>query len=64
MLGDLEPWHMSKELYEKEALGADPDNDYDGLLHGMKLDAPRYLDWEMFRNMCYKWHRRLAKVRV
>lgn len=64
MLDDLNRWHASREVYEAEALGTDPKEDFSGLYYGMRLDGDRYLDWDMFRNMCYKWHRRLTKVRI
>jgi hypothetical protein len=62
MLADLDRWHASRDVYEAEALGANPNENFDGLFYGMRLDGARHLDWEMFRNMCYKWHRRLTKV--
>jgi hypothetical protein len=62
MLKDLELWHASKETYDKEALGSDTEKGFDALYFGMRLEGTRYLDWQMFRNMCYKWHRRLTKV--
>lgn len=64
MLGDINEWHSSKDIYDKEALGADPVEHYEDTFFGMRLDPPRYMDWELFRNMCYKWHKRLTKVRV
>ncbi|KAG7531987.1 hypothetical protein FFLO_03926 [Filobasidium floriforme] len=62
MLADLDRWHASRDVYEAEALGANPNENFDGLFYGMRLDGARHLDWEMFRNMCYKWHRRLTKA--
>jgi hypothetical protein len=63
ILKDVERWHASKEVYIEEALGTDDNEGFAESRHGMRLEGTRLLTWEMFKNMSYKWHRRLTKVR-
>lgn len=62
ILQDVDRWRGSEELYQKEALGADPATDYENLFYGMRLTDGKYLTWGMFLNVYSKWHIRLTKV--
>lgn len=56
VLKDLNKWHASKDLYEKEAFGAKKD------LPGFKKNlsvVDSFLDHESFRTLYAKWHRNL-----
>ncbi|KAL4874731.1 transcription factor/nuclear export subunit protein 2-domain-containing protein [Aspergillus karnatakaensis] len=62
VLRDLSRWHADQNVYEKEAYGTKKD------LPGFagKVDSEgkptKFLDYEDFRRLCYKWHRLIASA--
>jgi THO complex subunit 2 len=60
VLRDLSRWHVSKDVYEKEAFG--PRRDLPGFAKALDSEGKpvNWLDYEDFRRILYKWHRLLG----
>jgi THO complex subunit 2 len=62
MLKDIEAWRASNATYDREALGAKIGETGRYEYQGMRLLNNDYLTFEKWRNMVFKWHRKLLKV--
>ncbi|KAJ5619079.1 hypothetical protein N7510_003063 [Penicillium lagena] len=62
ILRDLSRWHSDKAIYEKEAFGAK--RDLPGFAKNVDPEGTpvKFLEFEDFRRLLYKWHRLLANA--
>ncbi|KAL4870581.1 hypothetical protein BDV12DRAFT_195304 [Aspergillus spectabilis] len=62
VLRDLSRWHADQNVYEKEAFGTKKDLPGFAINVDSEGKPTKFLDYEDFRNLLYKWHRLLSSA--